>query len=460
MTLNYEQKKFAERVFAGDFLNLILSGEAGTGKTYTLAEIISELALQDKDICISAPTHAALNTIRAKFEDKVINTGNITFATVASILSRFGFRTKFGDTAFASPNAKRLQGYDLVVVDEFSMIGEKEQIQLLNCDIPTIFTGDLAQLPVVMQKKPEWVNNPKLETFNLTKQERQLGIIHKLALKCRESIYLPSAIDTKAGTVEIALTKDELLSKMLTKMKHADKVEYANFRYLSYRNEEVEYANNFFHQQLFGNDPFYVGEYIMTRQTNSSVYNGQISAIKEIVSIKESELYGVKEYYLLLDTDVIVRVLSPADSKKIHNKCEYLKVLIRRAHESKNYDGMQSLLKELELLENTWVNWTYCFSTTVHKSQGSTIPHVFVDIQSFKRASNKRALLYVAISRASETICFTTYERYVPKRKNKKPTIKLWKCTVTGYITNAGGLTAYQKKRNIPTSNREFVGTK
>jgi hypothetical protein len=29
-----------------------------------------------------------------------------------------------------------------------------------------------------------------------------------------------------------------------------------------------------------------------------------------------------------------------------------------------------------------------------------------------------------------------------------------WKCTITGYVCNSGGLSCYQKKRGIDTSNR------
>lgn len=40
------------------------------------------------------------------------------------------------------------------------------------------------------------------------------------------------------------------------------------------------------------------------------------------------------------------------------------------------------------------------------------------------------------------------------KEINKKINSQKWKCTVTGYVTNAGALSLYQKKRGIDTSNR------
>jgi hypothetical protein len=43
---------------------------------------------------------------------------------------------------------------------------------------------------------------------------------------------------------------------------------------------------------------------------------------------------------------------------------------------------------------------------------------------------------------------------WLPGMKKKGYTNTLYQCTVTGYISNAGGLSHYQKKRGIDTSNR------
>jgi len=36
----------------------------------------------------------------------------------------------------------------------------------------------------------------------------------------------------------------------------------------------------------------------------------------------------------------------------------------------------------------------------------------------------------------------------------KKTNLQKWKCTITGYVSNAGGLSNYQKHKGIDTSNR------
>ena len=51
-------------------------------------------------------------------------------------------------------------------------------------------------------------------------------------------------------------------------------------------------------------------------------------------------------------------------------------------------------------------------------------------------------------------------EKYKPIRSEagKKTCSQKWQCTVTGYITNPGNLSKYQKKRGIDTKNRKRVG--
>jgi len=44
------------------------------------------------------------------------------------------------------------------------------------------------------------------------------------------------------------------------------------------------------------------------------------------------------------------------------------------------------------------------YSVTTHKSQGSTIENVYLNTLSFAQAPNRRALLYVGISRASHSL--------------------------------------------------------
>ena len=83
------------------------------------------------------------------------------------------------------------------------------------------------------------------------------------------------------------------------------------------------------------------------------------------------------------------------------------------------YYKLQSFLGKLSstlcakksLFDNNSINkfqgsWDYGYASTVHKAQGSTYDHVFIDTSDFNRCTNideKHALLYTAITRASQS---------------------------------------------------------
>lgn len=459
MSLNEQQLAFFNKVIEGNFKNLVLLGEAGTGKTYTLVETISYLAVvQEANIIVAAPTHSALETIKNKFDAEILDCGKIVFKTLASLLCRYGVRSSIGTTFFVEPSqSNSLLGADYVFVDEISMIGEKEQQQLLNSGVKTVYTGDLSQLPAVMQTKATWDD---VETFTLTIQQRQKGDIYSLALKCRDEIYYPQQEDTKPGEIDLIENSPQLKELMLEKLLEADLESYKDYRYLTYTNEDVEQTNLFFHTNLFGHNPIYENEYIMLRCSGQFGHNGQIVKVKTIISEFYSEIFQVNEISIELENGSIIKILSPQDQKKIQYKREYTVSLLRQALTAKNEELIDFYNKELDILDSSWINWQYIYSTTVHKSQGQTIKFIFADISSFRKASNKKSLLYVAISRASESITATTLPpRYVPKRKNKTANVKMYRCLETGYISNAAGLSNYQKKRGI-NQQRIFIGTK
>jgi hypothetical protein len=95
------------------------------------------------------------------------------------------------------------------------------------------------------------------------------------------------------------------------------------------------------------------------------------------------------------------------DPRKLHIADEYAeqrRELLKEANKRKAFDAAKSYFDEVQHLANYYTKAFYPFAMTVHKSQGQTISHVYCDTESFQKASNKRALLYVGLSRASESL--------------------------------------------------------
>ena len=166
-----------------------LYGYAGTGKTTTLVEFIAFLIENKliKSVALSAPTNKAVNIIKSKFRYHLkrlakVTSDNYTFDDLVDILDRRGIKIDFitihkllnykndfdteGDRIFLKGEKTNLDIYDLVIIDECSMIPFMiinnifEDIRNITSKtnnfvkFPKIlFSGDICQLPPVNEIK-------------------------------------------------------------------------------------------------------------------------------------------------------------------------------------------------------------------------------------------------------------------------------------------------------------------
>lgn len=382
---------------------LRLDGEGGCGKTYVLVKTIEHLVDEGKKVLVVAPTHMArqglVNKVREDIRHLVPN------RTLASLLGRFGMRTASGDTAFSKAKTPPIGAYDLVVIDEISMMSNKDLIALINTNTPIVFSGDLKQLPVVRQKKAVWDDIPLIQ---LTEQVRQSGAIHALAQKLRHEVYIPSISDANpAQGLHVVPTKTDLINQMVLEIQQNPDDVWA-YRYLTYTNKEIFEVNSLVRKSLYGdrtNDPFIPGEFIILQQTCSAGYNTEVLRVESIDNVSPNPAYPeLTDYYITFENGHTLRVLSPTDRIRLSEIRKKTQEMLGIARKLNNSTAVAQYLKELEYIDYNWVDVNYCYATTVHKSQGQTIPHVYVNTEALAKASNKRALLYVALSRASEEL--------------------------------------------------------
>jgi len=164
-------------------------GYAGTGKTTLMMELIRFLLINKliKSVAFIAPTHKALNIMKTNFstiinniimnlklkdeggfENNIIelrsNGYNVEFRTIHSLMGYSMNMMGDGERKFTRENKFDICKYDLIIVDECSMIPLQMIVELLDeirkqwkkqdfGKLPTmIFTGDPAQLPPVNEK--------------------------------------------------------------------------------------------------------------------------------------------------------------------------------------------------------------------------------------------------------------------------------------------------------------------
>lgn len=186
LELTQDQKdatKYLYNFMYGNEQMYLLEGFAGTGKTSLIAEIVSHLLKNKlcKSVAFSAPTNKAVNVINEKFSQLIYlddfeknNATIIDFLTVHKLLR---YKTDYdinGKMIFVRGEGDTFSNYDLVIIDECSMLDKKIVDDILNeCkeqknnSIKIILMGDPAQLPPVNENKS---NIFKLVKGNLMKQ--------------------------------------------------------------------------------------------------------------------------------------------------------------------------------------------------------------------------------------------------------------------------------------------------
>jgi exodeoxyribonuclease V len=156
-----------------------LFGDAGTGKSYTIAKILSNIDyyFESEIICL-APSHKAKKVLK-----KFLVQNDLTEIECKTIHSALGMVLKEDDDKgknILSKNSKSeniLDGKKLIIIDEISMIDENLVQELINqvsfsfIKKKVIFLGDIKQLPPInkmtfplLEAIPSTSNNTSLLT--------------------------------------------------------------------------------------------------------------------------------------------------------------------------------------------------------------------------------------------------------------------------------------------------------
>jgi hypothetical protein len=416
LELNEGQTSFYYNVVNGKFTKLLLTGEAGTGKTFVLTQALAQAFRDKKRVVLCAPTHLARVNLVNKLPEDV--RPYVETKTVASLLSRVGFSIGDGTTGFSSPKGDKLGGYDIIAIDEVSMLSENDYNVLMDSATKIIFTGDFAQLPTVMQRRADMLNDAALEHVHLTEQMRQQGVIHQVAERNREEVYFPTeSMADNSSSVTVHRTTHDMLEQM-TRDIIADERGidgHVEYRYITHTNAKVSEVGGFIRDMVIAHDlgieqskqAFATGEYLLSYQTTAASYNGEVVKVVDVNTSPMQLSAPWSAYQICIEGSrgvCWVNAIAPNDRHLAEAKINELQELLKEAQRHKAFDAAASYLEQIEHINNFYVKLMYPFAVTCHKSQGMTIENVYVDTQSFSKANNKRALLYVGLSRASKAL--------------------------------------------------------
>lgn len=283
-----------------------LIGFAGTGKTTLTKEVRNYARIKELAVVGVAPTHKAVKILQQS-----LNTNAYTpTMTIAKLLNVMKEQSYVGTKNFRSDGTSKIEQYDLVLVDECSMISDDDvKIILMHVkksNKKVLFIGDRAQIPnprqtfiphndgTIYKKDSVAFDLPYSELKTIVRQAAGNPIL-EISYAIRKDLFEEPNINRITNVKDnkgVRFYDDQV--KFLKRMKHIliennnaeIKIPMENIRVVCYTNERVQYYNRFVRSIMKYTEPFVVGEvltgYNMVGYPTPIVENGQDYVIEDV----------------------------------------------------------------------------------------------------------------------------------------------------------------------------------
>lgn len=397
-----------------------LSGYAGSGKSFLVCHLMECLADRDFAFVAAAPTNKAAKNLK----QVALTTGiDIDVKTVAQLLGQQPeINEETGLEEFTTNNDAQFDDYDVIIIDEFSMINRANFDAIVDAvamtiDTKVIFVGDSAQLPPVKEDSPIVATSEYIDsTTTLEEIVRYEGEIAVVAEKIRtEDKYQKTLYPFRSsedGTIVCQSRKEwlETVIEHFSSDNYKANPDYA--RILVWKNKTALAANKFVRSRLWGKDaPAYVpGDRLIARKPLFRPRPGRKGKNKWGVLINNSEECTVtktpkvkqltfnKEVYDCLSVPVVTDSGTPFELSILTEESEQFKSeKIKYYVEKKQWNRYFDLSRMFD-------DVTYGYALTVHKAQGSSIDRVFLDAEDIKYCPDLQKMLYTALTRTKSRV--------------------------------------------------------
>ena len=344
LTLTNDQNNTFSRVkeFFKDEDNpaIVISGSAGTGKTFVMRYIVDYIIDNHiGSIAASAPTHKARRVL-----EKTLNTDRflaIPSFTVASLLGKMREHTYIGSHKYTSGSKQKMDRFSCFILDEVSMVGDKDLEEIIeyicNHDKKLILVGDNCQIPSPSQKlvrdgsicyKPDSTafDIENLCTMREIVRQAADSIIIKIASYLRDHLRddvslrnILTSIDM--DTNEILVTQDQAHEQF-----NKDWVGGLNTRVIAYTNAAVRSHNARIRRDLNISDKLLVDDELLTGYDNVGwpvpvIENGTDYKVLSIQPTRKHIIHG----YAGLAGD-LVDLVDVVDNTNISRKLFFINV--------------------------------------------------------------------------------------------------------------------------------------
>lgn len=418
--LNKEQDEVYQRLVSfmvGPESSIILDGSGGTGKSFLIEHFVRNIDKDTNNLCklLGLKHKLPMVYLTATTNKAVENLANNTTYPVETIHSLLGLtvvNTTSGETKLEKTSKMHIIVGDavnyvtVVIIDECSMIDKNlfKHIKETCANCKVIFVGDWCQLPPVKES----ISPVYTQGYSLLE-------LHKIMRTSEKELYdLNKAVKSLViDSKPITITTGSRIKKLNDK----EALDYINNNFNDVKNDNliVSYTNlnsiqySKYIQALRGNTDFltlnsrYVCNNAVHDMNNSSLI---VKTEQEVTLIILGDSQHLpKGYY---PEDISYRVCrfkdtygTTKDFRVFEDPEDYKKVL--------NFLCKNKDWKKFYTIKDYFGDLRNRDSCTVHKSQGSTVNDVFIDLEDLMKCRQPdmvRRLLYVAISRARNNVYF------------------------------------------------------
>ncbi|MDJ0594489.1 MAG: AAA family ATPase [Pleurocapsa sp. MO_226.B13] len=396
-----------------------LTGYAGTGKSFLMCHYIKWLLSEGITFVAACPTNKAAKSLRNLADEEGLN---LDVKTVAQLLGQQPeINEETGKEEFLIKGEADLTGYNIVIVDEFSMVNKenfKEIVTAARSSLLTkvVFVGDAAQLPPVKEKEPIVATSELIERdATLTEVVRYDGQIARVAEVIRSNpkySRVTYPFTTSSDKTILCVPQTEWLDRAIELFESEEYNLNPDYvRFLAWRNKTVKSLNQFVRTKLWGeNAPSYVpGDRLIARKPlfrskpggkgknkwRILINNSEEATVIEAGQLKE--LIFQKEIYQYWQVEVQPSAGGKPQTLSILHE-DFLK---RHSDAIKHFADKKQWSYYFDL-SRMFDDVGYAYALTTHKAQGSTIDYVFLDVNDMRGCSDRQKLLYTALTRAKQ----------------------------------------------------------
>jgi len=392
-----------------------LGGYAGSGKSFLICHLMEWLTEREFTFVAAAPTNKAAKNLK----QVALTTGvDIDVKTIAQLLGQQPeINEETGLEEFTTNNDAQFDDYEVIVIDEFSMISRGNFDAIVDAvamtiDTKVIFVGDSAQLPPVKEDNSIVATSEYIDsTATLDEIVRYEGEIAVVAEKIRtEDKYQKTLYPFQTSEDETIVTqpRKEWLETVIEYFSCDEYKANADYtRLLVWKNKTALAANKFVRSRLWGKDaPTYVpGDRLIAKKPIFRPRPGRKGKNKWGVLINNSEECTVsepplikqltfdKEIYTCFSLPVVTDNGTPFDLSVLTEESEQF-----RSEKIKYYVEKKQWNRYFDL-SRMFDDVSYAYALTVHKAQGSSIDYVFLDTEDMQYCPDLQKMLYTALTR-------------------------------------------------------------